>query len=79
MPAFTGERDLSGKTSSAVARLLSPDEIVGIFSDGFSSVVFGVVAFWTGMSSTEIVEAYLSQCNQMLLPGFQVGMMCQNQ
>ena len=58
MAVITGERDLSGKTNSAVARLLSPDELVGIFSDGFSSVgVFGVVGFWTGMSSAEIVEA----------------------
>ena len=41
-----------------IARVLSPDEIVGIVSDGFSLVdVFGVVDFWTGMSSTEIVEA----------------------
>ena len=58
MAVNTGERDLSGNSNSAVARLLSPDEVVGIFSGGFSSVdVFGVAGFWTGMSSAEIVEA----------------------
>ena len=56
MPAITGKRDLSGNTNSAVARLLSPDEVVGIFSGSFSSVVCDVVGFWTGISSAEIVE-----------------------
>ena len=35
MPATTGERDLRGNTNSAVARLLSPDEVVGTFSLAF--------------------------------------------
>ena len=54
---ITGEGDLSGNTNSAVARLLSPDEVVGIFSGGVSLVVCDVVGFWTGLSSAEIVEA----------------------
>ena len=60
MAAITGERDLSGNTNAVVARLLSPDEIIGILPGGFSSVdVCDVVGFWTGMSSAEIVEAVL--------------------
>ena len=58
MAVITGERDLSGNTNSAIARLLSLDKGVGIFSVGFSSVdVCDVEGFWTGMSSTEVVEA----------------------
>ena len=38
MPSITGEGDLSGNTNSTVARLLSPDEVVGILSGGFSRV-----------------------------------------
>ena len=60
MPVITGEGGLSGNSNLAVARLLSPDEVVGIFSGGFSSGdVFGVLGFWTGMSLMEIVEAVL--------------------
>ena len=54
MPAITGEGDLSGNTNSIVARLLSPDEPVGMLSGGFSCVDVCDVA---GMSSAEIVEA----------------------
>ena len=43
-----------GNTNSTVARPLSPDEVVGIFSGGFSWVDVCDVA---GMSSAEIVEA----------------------
>ena len=53
MPAITGEGDLSGNTNSIVVRLLSPDEVVGMLSGGFSCVDDCDVA---GMSSAEIVE-----------------------
>ena len=44
MPAITGERYLSRKTSSVVAKLLSPIGIGGTFSWGSSSVVFSLSA-----------------------------------
>ena len=51
---ITGEGDLSGNTNSTIARLLSPDEVIGMLSGGFSWVDVCDVA---GMSSMEIVEA----------------------
>ena len=53
MPAITGEGDLSGNTNSTLARLLSPDEVVGLLSGGFSLVDVCDVAV---MSSAEILE-----------------------
>ena len=38
MPVTTGEGDLSGNTNSIVAKLLSPDEVIGMLSGGFSCV-----------------------------------------
>ena len=56
MPAITGERDLSGNTNSIVAKLLSPDEVIGMLSSGVSCV-----DVWdgAGMSSAENVEVVL--------------------
>ena len=56
MPATTGEGDLSGNTNSIVVRVLSPNEVIGILSGGFSWVDVCDVA---GMSSAEIMEAVL--------------------
>ena len=54
MPVTTGEGDLSGNTNSIVAKLLSPDEVMGMLSGGFSCVDDAA-----GMSSAEIVEVVL--------------------
>ena len=79
MAVITGERDLSGYTNSAVARLLSPDEVVGIFSGGFSSVdICDVVGFWTGMSSVEIVEAVLESIQPKASSRISIRDKCQN-
>ena len=50
IPEITGEMDFKGKTSSAVAKLLYPEETIGPFSGGFLSVDFSVsVGSWVGM------------------------------